>query len=83
MYMAREFKNLDKLDYENKENKKIVDKEYFLYLIVKETNGIKYLYNDTLIGAIDMVSCKYKIICDETFKDIFKYIGDNLHNIGY
>ena len=83
MYCAREFKNLDKLDYENKEKKRTVEKEYFLYLVAKESNGIKYLYNDTVIGAIDMISCKYKIICNESFQSIFNYISDNLYKIGY
>lgn len=56
-------KNISELDFENKEGKSIVSIENFAYRVIMEINGAKYLYNALLIGAIDVVSQKYQIVC--------------------
>ena len=53
MYMARCYENLSEIDFEDSENKKIVSIEYFCLEVIKGVNGMKYFYNDILIGAID------------------------------
>lgn len=58
--VSRCYENLSEIDFENSENKKIVSIEYFCLQVIKAANGMKYFYNDILIGAIDYVSHKYQ-----------------------
>ena len=62
--------------------KKIVPIEYFCVNFLQEIQGVKYLYNDILIGAIDAVSHKEQIKCKESYKEVFDFICDTLRELG-
>lgn len=82
-YVLRRYENLSEMDFEGSENKQIVSIDYFCYEVIKMLNGVKYLYNDTLIGAIDAVSYKRKIKCKEKYKDVFDFVSGKLREIGW
>ena len=69
--VSRCYKNLSEMNFEDSENKQIVPIEHFCYEVIKMIDGVKYFYNDMLIGAIDAVSHKRKIKCKESYKEVF------------
>lgn len=81
--MLRNYKNLANLDYEDSENKKVVSIERFGMKVLQEINGVPYLYNDYLIGAIDSVSHKYQIKCKESYKEVFDFMACKLRELGW
>lgn len=83
MYMARRYENLSEMNYEDSENKKIVSIDYFCSEVIKAISGMKYFYNDILIGSIDTVSHKYKIKCKESYKEVFDFISNKLRENGW
>ncbi len=46
-------------------------------------DGVKYFYNDMLIGAIDAVSHKRKIKCKESYKEVFDFVSGKLREAGW
>ncbi len=83
MYMARCYENLSEIDFEDSENKKIVSIEYFCLEVIKGVNGMKYFYNDILIGAIDALSYKRQIKCKESYKEVFDFVSGKLRELGW
>lgn len=83
MYIPRRYENLLKIDFEDSENKRTVSIEKFCLEVIKTVNGVKYFYNDTLIGAIDYVSHKYQIKCKETYKEVFDFVSGKLKELGW
>lgn len=83
MNMMRCVKNLHLLEFEYIQNKREITKEEFILEVIKEINGSKYLYEDFLIGAIDFVSHKYRIICKESYKEVFDSIKNCLQEVSY
>lgn len=84
MYIKRCFENISEIKFEDPEsNKRIVSIEYFCLEVIKAVNGIKYFYNDTLIGAIDAVSHKHNIKCMESYKDVFDFVSCKLKELGW
>lgn len=83
MYVSRHYKNLSEIEFEEPENKKIVSIEYFCLNVIKAINGMKYFYNDSLIGAIDNVSHKYQIKCKESYKEVFDFCSNKLRELGW
>lgn len=83
MYISRCYENLSEIDFENSENKTTVSIENFCIKVIKAVNGMKYLYNDILIGAIDNVSHKYQIKCKESYKEVFDFVSGKLKEIGW
>lgn len=81
--MLRSYKNLAELDYEDSENKKIVSIEMFGVKVLQEINGVPYLYNDHLMGAIDSVSHKYQIKCKESYNEVFDFMCNKLRELGW
>lgn len=78
MYISRSYNDLSKINFEDSENKKVVSIEYFCIEVIQALNGTKYLYNDTLIGAIDAVSHKSQMKCKESYKEVFDFISKRL-----
>ncbi len=74
---------IDEIDFEEPEDKKIVPIEIFTFRVLQEINGVKYFYNNILIGAIDAVSHKYQIKCKETYKEVFDFISNKLRELGW
>lgn len=83
MRKSRTYENLSEIDYENSENKKIVPIEEFCFKVFQEINGVKYLYNDYLMGAIDSVSHKHQIKCNESYKVVFNFVSNSLRELGW
>lgn len=83
MFTLRNYENLAELDYEDSENKRIVSIEMFGIKVLQEINGVPYLYNDYLIGAIDCVSHKYQIKCKENYKEVFDFMSKKLRELGW
>lgn len=83
MYIPRRYENLLGIDFEDSENKRTVSIEKFCLEVIKAVNGVKYFYNDTLIGAIDYVSHKYQIKCKETYKEVFDFVSGKLKELGW
>lgn len=81
--VSRCYKNLSEMNFENSENKKIVSIEYFCLEVIKAVNGMKYFYNDILIGAIDSVSHKKQIKCEESYKEVFDFVRNKLRELGW
>ena len=81
--VSRWYENLSEIDFENSENKKILSIEYFCLQVIKASNGMKYFYNDILIGAIDYVSHKYQIKCKENYKEVFDFCSNKLREVGW
>ena len=77
------YKNLSEINFEDFENKQIVSIEHFCYEVIKAVNGIRYLYNDILIGAIDTVSHKKQIKCKESYKEVFIFVSEKLKELGW
>lgn len=74
---------IDEMNFEESEDKKIVPIEFFAFKVIQEINGVKYLYNNHLTGAMDAVSHKYQIKCKETYKEVFDFISDTLRDLGW
>lgn len=83
MYVSRRYENLSEIDFEDPENKMIVSIENFCIKVIKAVNGMKYFYNDILIGAIDAVSYKYQIKCKESYKEVFDFVSCKLRVLGW
>lgn len=83
MYVSRCYDNLLEIDFEESENKKIVPIELFCYEVIKMINGVKYIYNELLIGAIDAVSHKKQIKCEESYKKVFDFVSSKLREAGW
>lgn len=83
MYIARCYENLPEINFEDSENKQIVSIEHFCLEVIKAVNGMKYFYNDILIGAIDAVSYKKQIKCKESYKEVFDFISGKLRELGW
>ena len=83
MYKSRDYKNLLEIDFEDSENKTTVSIEIFCTKVIKSVNGMKYFYNDILIGAIDSVSHKYQIKCKESYKEVFDFVSNKLKELGW
>lgn len=83
MYISRCYENLSKINFENSDTKKLVSIEYFCLEVIKAINGMKYFYNDILIGAIDAVSHKKQIKCKESYKEVFDFVNNKLKEIGW
>ncbi len=83
MYISRRYENLSELDYEDSANKDIVPIERFCIKVLQDINGVSYLYNDILIGAIDEISHVYQIKCKETYKEVFDFISNKLKELGW
>lgn len=83
MYVPRRYENLLEIDFKDSENKRTVSIEKFCLEVIKAVNGVKYFYNDTLIGAIDYVSHKYQIKCKETYKEVFDFVSGKLKELGW
>jgi hypothetical protein len=81
--VSRCYKNLSEMNFEDSENKQIVPIEYFCYEVIKMIDGVKYFYNDMLIGAIDAVSHKRKIKCKEGYKEVFDFVSGKLREAGW
>lgn len=81
--VSRCFENLSEMNFENSENKKIVSIEYFCLEVIKAVSGIKYFYNDILIGAIDTVSHQKQIKCEESYKEVFDFVDCKLREFGW
>lgn len=82
-YVSRCYENLAEISFEDPENKKIVSIEYFCFEVIKAINGMKYFYNDILIGAIDAVSHKKQIKCKESYKEVFDFVSEKLKEVGW
>lgn len=82
-YIARCYKNLPEINFEDPENKQIVPIEFFCCEVIKEMNGTKYFYNEILIGAIDAVSHKKRIKCEESYKEVFDFVSSKLRETGW
>lgn len=82
-YVSRCYENLSELNFEDSDNKKIVSIEYFTLEVIKAVNGLKYFYNDILIGAIDAVSHKKQIKCKEGYKEVFDFVRNKLRELGW
>lgn len=82
-YASRCYKNLSEMIFEDFENKQIVSIEYFCLEVIKAINGMKYFYNDILIGAIDAVSHKKQIRCEESYKEVFDFVSNKLKEAGW
>lgn len=82
-YTSRCYDNLSEMDFEESESKKIVSIEHFCYEVIKMVNGVKYLYNDMLIGAVDAVFHKRKIKCKESYKEVFDFVSSKLREAGW
>lgn len=82
-YASRCYKNLSEMDFEDPENKRIVPIEHFGYEVIKMINGVKYLYNERLIGAIDAASHKKQIKCKESYKEVFDFVSCKLREAGW
>ena len=83
MTYTRCYEELSNINFENSGNKKVVPIELFCIRVLQEINGVKYLYNNMLIGAMDAVSHKYQIKCNESYKEVFEYIGNTLRDMGW
>lgn len=83
MYIPRNYDNLSDIDYENPATKEIVSIEEFCIKVLYMMDGVKYFYNDMLIGAIDAVSHKYKIKCKESYKELFDFVSGKLRELGW
>ena len=83
MYISRDYRNISEIDFENPENKKIVSMEHFCCKVLQDMQGVKYFYNDILIGAIDEVSHKYQIKCKEKYKEVFDFISNKFRELGW
>lgn len=83
MYIPRRYENLLEIDFEDSENKRTVSIEKFCLEVIKSVNGLKYFYNDTLIGAIDYISHKYQIKCKENYKEVFDFVSGKLKELGW
>lgn len=82
-YISRRYENLSEMDFEEPEEKQIVSIEHFCLKVIKTVNGVRYLYNNLLIGAIDAVSHKYQIKCKESYKEVFDFVGEKLKELGW
>lgn len=80
-YISRDYRNIS--EFEDSENKKYVSIEDFCLKVLHGVNGMKYFYNDILIGAIDAVSHKYQIKCKESYKVVFDFISSKLREMGW
>jgi len=83
MYISRHYENISEIDFEDPENKTTVSIENFCIKVIKAVNGMKYFYNDILIGAIDDVSHKYQIKCKENYKEVFDFCSNKLREFGW
>lgn len=83
MWILRDYENISEIDFEDAEDKRIVSMEHFCCKVLQEVQGIKYFYNDILIGAIDEVSHKYQIKCKESYKDVFDFISNKFREFGW
>lgn len=83
MYSKRIYENISEMDFEYSENKNIISIESFCIQVIKAMNGIKHFNNDILIGAIDRVSQKYQIKCNESYKEVFDFVSEKLKEIGW
>ncbi len=81
--VSRCCENLSEMNFEDSENKQIVSIEHFCYEVIKMIGGVKYFYNDILIGAIDAVSHKRKIKCKESYKEVFDFVSSKLREAGW
>ena len=59
----------------------VVTREYFALKVLYEINGIKYLYEQHLKGAIDAVKNKYSITTEDEI-GLEEYIASIIQNYG-
>lgn len=83
MYISRRYEDLSEIDFEDSENKTTISIESFCIKVIKTVNGMKYFYNDILIGAIDAVSHKHQIKCKESYKEVFDFVSGKLRELGW
>lgn len=83
MYIARCYEKLSEMDFENPDDKKIVSIYFFCMKVICNIGGVKYFYNDILIGVIDGISHKYQIKCKESYKEVFDFVSSKLRELGW
>lgn len=83
MYSTRIYENISEMDFEDTENKNVISLESFCIQVIKAVMGIKHFDNDILIGAIDRVSQKYQIKCDESYREVFDFVSGKLRDLGW
>lgn len=83
IWVSRCYENLSEIDFEDSGKKKIVPIEIFCMKCFQEIDGVKYFYNDILIGVIDSVYHKHKIKCKESYKEVFDFVSGKLREIGW
>lgn len=81
--ILRTYRNISEINFEDSENKRIVSIEYFCFEVIKMVNGMKYFFNDILIGAIDAVSDTHQIKCKESYKEVFDFVSKKLKELGW
>lgn len=51
--------------------KRVIDKEDFIYKMLIEANGMKYMYKENVMQCLRCVSYRYRVKCNESVEEVY------------